>query len=112
MNDNIKLKINAVVEKSIATAIKRELDEDTLPSFNSKELVFWITQTIIQTIAAPFVANAYEQLMAAITSKADEKGVVLTDEDSKKMFKDAFVIMDEAEMLDESWKKNWLTYEK
>ena len=112
MNEFLNFKIYSVVEDDIATALSRELDDDTMLSFNSKELVLFVAQLLIQTIAAPFVNDAYEHFKEAIISKADEKGVVLTEEDSKKMFNDTFLLLSEAGELDESWKKNWKPYEK
>lgn len=112
MNYLLELKIRDVVENGIATAIQRELDDDTMLSFNSKELVLFIAQTIIQIVAAPFATDAYNNYKNLITTKAEEQGVVLTEEDSRKMFDETYIIMKDAEEFDGSWLTNWKPYEK
>lgn len=108
MKKETELKIHAMVENSLYQAVTRELDEDTMASFNSRELTLFIVSTLFQTLAAPFVTDAYKQCKDLITSESNNAGVVLTEEETRKIFDKTYEVMKMEGEIDESWKYNWV----
>lgn len=111
MKKILERKISRIVEKKLSIAIKRELDEDTLPYIDSTELVLFLVSTIFQTLAAPFVADAYNKLKKSIIKKTNDKGINLTEDDAKSIIYDSYIILKDANEVDITWTSNW-TYEK
>lgn len=108
MKKETELKIHALVENCLYQAVSRELDEDTMASFNSRELTLFIASTLFQTFAAPFVADAYKQCKDLIVSESNNAGVVLTDEETRKIFDKTYEVMKIEGEIDESWNYNWI----
>ena len=112
MDKLIEYRIEVAIGRVITTAIERDLDEDTYLSFESKELKFAIASTLIQVLAQPFVTDAYQQVKNAILKKGNDYGVVLKEEDTRKMFDYTYRIMAIENKIDESWIINWKPDEK
>ena len=108
MKKETELKIHALVENCLYQAVSRELDEDTMASFNSRELTLFIASTLFQTFAAPFVADAYKQCKDLIVSESNNAGVVLTDEETREIFDKTYEVMKIEGEIDESWNYNWI----
>jgi len=112
MDKLIEYRIEVAIGRVITTALKRDLDEDTYLSFESKELKLFIASTLIQVLAQPFVADVYQHVKDAILEKGNDYGVVLKEEDTRKMFDDTYRILATENKIDESWTINWKPDEK
>lgn len=108
MNYLTKLKVKAEIENTIFEVAKRENGNSVLYSANDlNELVLWMLPIIMQVIAAPFVADAYNEMKRRIKEKFKSKGVRLSDEDTDNLFYNSFKIMDVSKEADVSWTSNW-----
>ena len=71
------------------------------------DLVLWILPIIIQTIAAPFVTDIYNELKRRIKDRSKNKGIKLSDEDTDNLIYKSFKIMEDAKDADITWTSNW-----
>lgn len=108
MNYLTEFKIKAEIENTISNAVKRDNGDSVMYSMNDlNELVLWILPIIIQTIAAPFVTDLYNELKRRIKDRSKSKGVKLSDEDTDNLIYKSFKIMDDAKEADVTWTSNW-----
>ena len=108
MNYLTELKIKAEIENTIFEAAKRENGNSVLYAPHEwTDLIIWVSPIIMQTIAAPFVTDAYNKMKRRIKEKFKSKGVRLSDEDTDNLFYNSFKIMDASKEAHVTWTSNW-----